>query len=94
MGRLLTLRKVQSREVRLGGLLSAGRRATRWAKRVQLAVDKPLICAEWDLGRPAILSQSRLYSLEPVGIGRPETECLPATSAAPPRRTASACALS
>jgi hypothetical protein len=41
-----------------------------------LAVDKPLIYAEWDLGRPAIPSRSRLYSLEPVGIGTPETESL------------------
>jgi len=35
-----------------------------------------VVCAEWDLTRPTIPSRSRLYSLEPVGIGTPETESL------------------
>ena len=35
-----------------------------------------MVCAEWDLTRPTIPSRSRLYSLEPVGIGTPETESL------------------
>jgi len=41
-----------------------------------LSVDKLVVCAEWDLTRPAIPSRSRLYSLEPIGIGTSETESL------------------
>ena len=44
--------------------------------RVQLGADEPVVCAEWDLARPAIPSRSRLYSLEPIGIGTPWTESL------------------
>ena len=44
--------------------------------RVQLSADEPVACAEWDLARPAIPSRSRLYSLEPIGIGTPWTESL------------------
>jgi hypothetical protein len=41
-----------------------------------LGVEKPVVCAEWDLARPAIPSRGRLYSLEPVGIDTPEAESL------------------
>jgi len=35
-----------------------------------------MVYTDWDLQRPAMPSRSRLYSLEPVGIGAPETESL------------------
>jgi len=43
---------------------------------VQLGADEPVVCDEWDLARPAIPSRSRLYSLEPIGIGTAWTESL------------------
>jgi len=36
----------------------------------------PVVYADWDLQRAAIPSRSRLYSLEPIGIGTPWTESL------------------
>jgi len=36
----------------------------------------PVVYVDWDLQRSAIPSRSRLYSLEPIGIGTPETESL------------------
>jgi len=35
-----------------------------------------VVYTDWDLQRAAIPSRSRLYSLEPIGIGTPETESL------------------
>ncbi len=41
-----------------------------------MGTDEPVVYADWDLQRPAIPSRSRLYSLEPIGIGTPWTESL------------------
>jgi endogenous inhibitor of DNA gyrase (YacG/DUF329 family) len=57
-------------------LFSAGRHGTQWARRDQLGADEPVVYADWDLQRPAIPSRSRLYALEPIGIGTPGTESL------------------
>jgi hypothetical protein len=41
-----------------------------------MSTDTPTICEEWDLARPATPPHSRLFSLDPIGIGTPETESL------------------
>jgi hypothetical protein len=74
MGRPPRRQQVRRRRVGLGRSLDAGRCGTRWAMRVQLGGDEPVVCAEWDLARPAIPSRSRLYSLEPIGIGTVDGE--------------------
>jgi hypothetical protein len=76
MGRLLILQRVQRRGVPLDGLFSAGRLETQWARRDQLGSGEPLVYTDWDLELPASPPRSRLYSLEPIGIGTPGTESL------------------
>ncbi len=41
-----------------------------------MSAGAPVVYVDWDLQRSAIPSRSRLYSLEPIGIGTPETESL------------------
>jgi transcriptional regulator with XRE-family HTH domain len=41
-----------------------------------MSSDELVVYEEWDLARPAIPSRSRLFSLDPIGIGTPETESL------------------
>ena len=64
------------RGVELGGS-PAVRHGIRWQwSDPTISADGPAVYPEWQLARPAIPSRSRLYCLEPIGIGTPETESL------------------
>lgn len=41
-----------------------------------MGVDELALCEEWELDPPTIPPRSRLFHLEPVGVGTPETESL------------------
>src|SRR5713101_6231814 len=70
-------RSRRRRRIRPVELPSGGRHAIRSAMGGRsMSADELTIYEGWDLARAPIPPRSRLFSLEPVGIGTPETESL------------------